>query len=76
MANNSSKVLRTNPFTTYRDPVTGKWQVVPLGNSGGEPSPVRHLDKPARAIMEQGGIDCFVRSQVSSQYIAQHTPAH
>ncbi|WP_155968979.1 hypothetical protein [Kamptonema formosum] len=76
MANSSSKVLRMNPFTTYRDPVTGKWLVVPMGNSGGEPSPARHLEKPARAIIEQGAIDSFVRSQASSQHISQHAPAH
>lgn len=76
MANNSSKVLRTNPFTAHRDPATGKWLVVPQANSGGEPSPVRHQDKPARAIIEQGAIDSFMRSQASSQYISQHAPAH
>lgn len=25
--------LKTNPFTTYRDPKTGRWQVVPADSS-------------------------------------------
>ncbi|MBF2077180.1 MAG: hypothetical protein IGR76_01320 [Synechococcales cyanobacterium T60_A2020_003] len=25
--------LKTNPFTTYRDPETGRWQVVPADSS-------------------------------------------
>ncbi len=63
MANNSRKVLRANPFTTYRDPVTGKWVVVPAANSGGDPTLVCHLDKVARAVMEQGGIDSLMRTR-------------
>jgi hypothetical protein len=76
MANSSNNVLRKNPFTTYRDPVTGKWLVVLQGNSGGAPSPVCHLDKPARTVIEQGAIDSFMRSQTSSQHISQQARVH
>ncbi|WP_281362025.1 hypothetical protein [Oxynema aestuarii] len=29
---NSNRPLRQNPFTTYRDPVTGEWIVVKPNN--------------------------------------------
>jgi hypothetical protein len=63
MANNSSKVLRANPFTAYRDPVTGKWVVVPAANSGGDPTLVCHLDKVARAVMQKETIDSLIETR-------------
>jgi hypothetical protein len=38
MSNTSKKPLRQNPYTTYRDPQTGKWIVVVTTEAQPQPS--------------------------------------
>jgi hypothetical protein len=47
--------LKANPFTTYRDPQTGQWQVIPAGAFSlvsDHPSEIRTATSPSEVISQ------------------------
>jgi hypothetical protein len=54
MTSPTNRTLKQNPFTTYRDPQTGRWTVVPLDVDTRSPQNDRLRKEPALTVLDGG----------------------
>ncbi len=54
MTSPANRTLKQNPFTTYRDPQTGRWMVVPSEANASSPQTERSRKEPTLTVLEGG----------------------